>query len=207
MAKKSLLSVEKTLKKDPAWASTYGSQILDMVNRLAAKKIPPEIYSKWEGHINFLPHLAVRNPRSQSTPVRICFDASRVQGGGPSLNQLVAKGPDRFLNNLGGVFICFRYGRRAAKGDIRKMYNRVLLEEEDAFCQCFLWRDMDQSKEPEVYQVVVNNIGVKPAGAIATRAFHMSAEMHEDQFPETARMLKEQSYVDDLALTAPDGDS
>ena len=28
------------------------------------------------------------------------FDTLRAQGGGPSLNQLLVKGPDRFLNNL-----------------------------------------------------------------------------------------------------------
>ena len=75
------------------------------------------------GHMNYLPHLAVVNPQSEITPVRICLDASRMQGGGPSLNKVLAKGPDRFINNLAGVIINFRKGREAAKGDVKKMYN------------------------------------------------------------------------------------
>ena len=93
---------------------------------------------KFQGHVNFLPHLAALNPKSESTPVRICFDASRPQGGGPSLNQVLAKGPDRYLNNLAGVIVNFRSGRVAAKGDVRKMYNCVQLSEADAYLQCFL---------------------------------------------------------------------
>ena len=71
------------------------------------------------------------------------FDASRQQEGGPSLNQLLAKGPDRYLNNLAEVITKFRAGRNAAQGDIMKMFNAVELEYKDTFLQCFLWRDMD----------------------------------------------------------------
>ena len=70
-------------------------------------------------------------------PVRIVFDASRQQGDGPSLNQILAKGPDRYLNNLAGVITCFQDGREAAQGDIRKMYNAVKFTEEDCYIQCF----------------------------------------------------------------------
>ena len=117
------------------------------------------------------------------------------------MNQILAKGPDRFLNNLAGVIIGFRNGRVAAKGDVRKMYNAVVLEEEDCYVQCFLWRDMDDKKAPNTYQVTVNNIGVKPAGAIATTALYKSCDWFENDFPEVVVQLKNQSYVDDIGLT------
>ena len=63
--------------------------------------------AEYQGIINYIPHLAVSNPRSASTPIRICFDASRSQGGGPTLNKMLAKGPDSFLNNLAGVILRF----------------------------------------------------------------------------------------------------
>ena len=81
-----------------------------MVARGAARVIPEQKISQQKGVINYVPHLAVLNPRSVSTPVRIVLDTSRVQGGGPSLNQILAKGPDRYLNNISGVIICFRNG-------------------------------------------------------------------------------------------------
>ena len=202
VALKSMLAVEKTLKKNETWGSVYQSQIQDMIDRGAVRLVPEDELATYQGHVNYLPHLAALNPRSKTTPVRICFDASRAQGGGPSLNQILAKGPDRFLNNLAGVIVAFRNGREAAKGDVKKMYNCVLLEKEDAFMQCFLWRDLDTAREPQTHQVAVNNIGVKPAGAIAAVALHKSTEAHRQDFPETAEQIKESSYVDDLGLTA-----
>jgi hypothetical protein len=84
------------------------------------------------------------------------------------------------------------------------MYYAVYLVEEDCYSQCFLWRDMEGTKEPVTYQVVVNNIGVKLAGAIATMALHKSADLHEQVYPVVAQQIKHQSYVDDIALTDKD---
>ena len=202
VALRSMEATEKMLLKRGDWSGVYQSQIQDMLDRDVVRIVPEEELKLYNGHVNYLPHLAVVNPRSQSTPVRICFDASRMQGGGPSLNQILAKGPDRYLNNLAGVIINFRDGRVAAKGDVRKMYNAVRLIPEDAFVQCFMWRNGDTSRVPDTYQVLVNNIGVKPAGAIASLALQKSANLHEDQFPITAQQLVKKSYVDDIGITA-----
>ena len=166
IALKSMVSTEKSLARKGNWGNVYNGQIQDMLKRGVARKVPKEELAVYPGPINYLPHLAAINPRSESTPVRICFDASRSQGGGPGLNQILAKGPDKFLNNLAGVITNFRNGRVAAKGDIRKMYNCVRLKKEDAFMQCFVWRNLDPEKEPDTYQVTMNNIGVKPAGVV-----------------------------------------
>ena len=63
---------------------------------------------------------------------------------------------------------------------------------------------MDEEKEPETYQAVVNNMGVKPAGAIAATALYKSIERYQEPFPETAEQLRDISYVDDLGLTDSD---
>ena len=71
------------------------------------------------GKVNYLPHLPAFNPKSKTTPIRVVFDASRHQEGGPSLNEILAKGPDRHLNNLAAVLTKFQAGRNAAQGDIK----------------------------------------------------------------------------------------
>ena len=58
--------------------------------------------------------------------------------GGLSLNQVLAKVPDHFLNNLAGVIIMFRDGRYAVIGHIKKIFKAVKLVEEDWYVQCFL---------------------------------------------------------------------
>ena len=84
------------------------------------------------------------------------------------------------------------------------MYNAVLLEKGDYFIQCFRWRGMDTNKPPETLQVIMNNIGVKPAGAIANTSMYKSAYYFKDRFPENVRQLKNQSYEDDIGLTDSD---
>ena len=91
---RSLLSTERSFKKDPIARRVYKEQIEDMVNRGVARKVSPEEMRTWTGVVNCIPHLAVQIPKSVSTPVRIMFDASRPQNGGPSLNTILAKGPD-----------------------------------------------------------------------------------------------------------------
>ena len=120
------------------------------------------------GQVNYLPHITIVKPKLDSTPVRIWFDGSWPQGGGPSLKAVLAKGPDGFLNNLASVIICFRDGVIGIKGDVKKVDNGGLLEREYAFLQYFLWRDWYFAAEPTTYQVFVTNIGLKPAGCIAT---------------------------------------
>ena len=59
---------------------------------------------------------------------------------------------------------------------------------------------MDESKDPEIFQVIVNNMGVKPAGSIAKSALDKSAKVFEKMYPDTAKQLKDGSYVDDLGV-------
>ena len=103
---KSMLVTECSLQKDNSWAQVYQEQIDNMVTRGAARLVPEEELKNWDG-VNYLPHLTALNPRSSSMPIRIVFDAYRQQGGRPSLNQILAKGPDQYLNNLARVIMCF----------------------------------------------------------------------------------------------------
>ena len=63
---------------------------------------------------------------------------------------------------------------------------------------------MDANKPPDIFQVIVNNIGVKPAGAIATTSMYKSAYYFKDRFPENVKQLKNQSYENDIGLTDSD---
>ena len=105
-----LKSTERKLRKDLSWAETYHSQINDMVNRQVAEKLTTEELHTWDGPVFYLSHLAVPNPKSQSTPVRIVFNSSQVYKG-HSLNKALAKGLDSYLNNLLGVLLRSLEGR------------------------------------------------------------------------------------------------
>ena len=82
VAMKSMLSMEYSLKKDSNWARVYQLQIQDMLAKGAARIVSEKEFGQWDGVVNYIPHLAALIPSSTSTPVRIVFDASQVQGKG-----------------------------------------------------------------------------------------------------------------------------
>ena len=173
-------------------------QIDEMVKRRSAVILSNEELSSWDGDYYYLPLL----PAKGGKWLRPVFDASRKQGGYPSLNDCTSKGPDRFMNNLLSVITGFRNGRIGCAGDISKFHNRVRLVPKDVHMQRFLWRSMKIEDEPKTYAVVVNNFGVKAANCIATSALYKSADMFAHLYPEEVKLLKEQTYIDDQLLAA-----
>ena len=135
-----LKNTERKLRQDQTWAKVYNEQIQDMVNRGVARKLSEQELSEWEGPKFYLSHLAVSNPKSLSTPVRIVFNSSQPFHG-VSLNSSLAKGPDSYLNNLLGILLRWRENHVAIQADIRKMWNSIFIEPLEQHCHRFLWRN------------------------------------------------------------------
>ena len=78
-----------------------------MVTRDVARKLIQSEIDQWSGPCFYISHLAVKYPKSLSTPVRIVFNSSQVFQG-KSLNSCLAKGPDAYVNNILGVLLRWR---------------------------------------------------------------------------------------------------
>ena len=50
------------------------------------------------------------------------------------------------------ILVRFRKELVALVGDVSQMYHQLVLTLEDRLLHKFLWRNLDQSKEPEVYE-------------------------------------------------------
>ena len=191
-----LQSTERTPMKYPAWAEAYGHQITHMIERGVAVKLRREDIADWSGPAFYLSHLAVVNPKSASTPIRLVFNSSQVFQG-ISLNSCLAKGPDSYTNSSLGILLRWREESCAVVGDIRKMFHSIHLKETEQHCHRFLWRDLE-SREPDVYIITRVNMGDRPASAIATEALKATAELKRDEFPRVADFVSRNSYIDDL---------
>ena len=77
LALATLKSTERTLAKDPLWASAYKDQVKDMLDRDACRKLSPRELEEWEGPKFYISHLAIQNPKSSTTPMRIVFNSSQ----------------------------------------------------------------------------------------------------------------------------------
>ena len=144
----------------------------------------------------YLPLQAVFTPE-RTTKVRLVFDSSSKGHDGLSLNDHLEKGPN-YINSLPNVLIAWRWNEVAYSGDIRKMFNQVLVHPDDQVFHRFLWRS-DRSESPSVFQWLRLNFGDKPAPDIATNAINYLAKVSQVEFPDAAQELRHHAYVDDIA--------
>lgn len=152
------LRTERHLKKEPEWYVAYTTQVHDMVERKAAKKLTKETTADWKGPVLNVSHLVVPNTHSVTTPVRLVWNSSQ-KFKGLSMNDLL-KGPD-VLNLIRAVLLRFRRGVHAVLSDIKKMYNSVWLEDLEMHLHRVLWRDSDDG-EIEEYAITRVNIADRP---------------------------------------------
>ena len=62
----------------------------------------------------------------------------------------------------------------------------------------YLWQNMETERLPDVYVKTVLTFGDKPAPALALIALRKTAEEGEEFYPEAAKVLKEDVYMDDI---------
>ena len=197
-----LYSTERRLGKNTQHATVYDSQVRDMVQRGVARKLTKEELNNYEGPIHYVSHHEVLKPDSKSTPVRIVFNSS-ANYMGHVLNEYWAKGPV-LLNSLLGILVRFRENEVAFIGDIKKMYHTVKTTVLDQHTHRFLGRDMVTDRAPDTYVIQRVSFGDKPSATIATMALRKTAEMGSEQYPDAAKIVKYNTYMDDIIESTTD---
>ncbi|CAG7716813.1 unnamed protein product, partial [Allacma fusca] len=193
-ALKRLISLENKLLKNPELACAYQGKIDEYIAkgfaRLAAAIGP---------RTRYLPHFPVTNPNKVGK-VRLVHDAAaKVQG--KSLNDFLLAGPDLY-RPLPTVLLNFRIGLIGFCGDIKEMFHRVEIREEDVPAQRFLWRECDQAKVPIEYEMKAMIFGSKSSPCSAQFVKNLNAKRFEDIKPEAAKAIQDNHYVDDYLHSA-----
>ena len=98
----------------------------------------------------YLPHFSIARPEKSTTKTRVVFDAC-AKFNGLSLNDVVCQGP-KLQRDIFDVLLRFRRFPVALVCDIAEMYLRIGLSPSSRPFHRFLWRDIDPSRPPEVYQ-------------------------------------------------------
>jgi len=95
--------------------------------------------------------------------------------------------------------LLFRERECALMGDLSKMYHRVLIPEvPDQHVHRYPWQNMETKRRPDVYVKTVLTFGDKPALAMAQITLRKTVEEGEELYPEAAKVLKEDVYMDDI---------
>ena len=85
--------------------------------------------------------------------------------------------------------------------DIQEMYHQVQIIEQDKASQSFLWRDLNENREPDVYEMQVAIFGAKSSPASANFVLRKTITDHAEEVglkPETADMLHNNFFMDDF---------
>ena len=204
MAEKRLTSTEKALKRDDALAEKYKEIIDGYVAKGFARKLSPEeaavpVKKQW-----FLPHHPVLNPNKPGK-VRMVMDA-RAKCNGVSLNDELLVGPD-LLNNLCGVLLRFREERVAIAADIESMFHQCLVMERDQPALRFMWRNLETTRDPDVYQMLVMIFGAASSPCTANYVLRKTADDNREDpsfSPETIEAVRRNFYMDDLLKSVKD---
>lgn len=84
----------------------------------------------------YIPHHCVHKPSSESTKLRVVFDASCRTSSQYSLNDLLLVWPP-LQDDLYIILLRFRLFRYALTADVTKMYRQVLVNENDRKYQIY----------------------------------------------------------------------
>ena len=148
LAEKRLESTERKLEKNPEIAEAYQKVIEEYLEKNYIRRVSldePTPSTEW-----LLPHFPVVRADRTTTKTRIVFDAS-AKNQGKNLNSEALPGP-KLQADMFSILVRFRKELVALVGDISQMYHQLVLILEDRPLHRFLWRNLDQSKEPEVFE-------------------------------------------------------
>ncbi|KAH8241600.1 hypothetical protein KR038_008745, partial [Drosophila bunnanda] len=115
------------------------------------------------------------------------------------------KGPQNY-KSLPAVLFHFREGAVGVCADIKEMFHQVLMQPQDRCAQRFLWRQGDDRKDPEIYEMTVMTFGAacSPCSAQHVKSVNALRHMHTD--PRAVLAINEYHYVDDYVDSFADED-
>ena len=192
MALSRLANTEKRLKRSPAVAHAYSQCIDQYIEKGYVRKIQKndQSTSKW-----YLPHFPILRPDKDTTKTRIVFDAS-AKYDGQSLNDVIYQGP-KLQQDLFDVLLRLRRLPVAVVCDIAEMYLRIGIAPEDKPFHRFLWRGIDQTRQPDVYEFDRVVFGVNSSPFQAHFVLQHHAKKFIDEFPLAAETIQKSTYMDD----------
>lgn len=199
MAKRRLLNLEKRFHKQPELRNMYSEFINEykQLEHLSESQASPSPHFN-----NYLPHHPIVKEQSESTKLRVVFDASCPTSSGYSVNDIQMVGPC-IQDSLFNILLRFRHYRYVLSGDIEKQYRQILVNELDRHLQTILWREDDHLP---IRSLTLNTVtyGFASASFLAARCLWQLGDECND--PRVKAIIQRDFYCDDL-LTGADTES
>lgn len=191
----SLRCIERRLQRNPKTAAVYNQEIAKLEESGYVSKVELPHDSSDESW--YIPHHIVEHNGKR----RIVFNCS-YQYKGVSLNSQLLPGP-QLGPSLLGVLLRFRQCPVAISGDIKSMFHQVRLLPEDRSLLRFLWRNMQSTNPPDIYEWQVLPFGTVCSPCCATYALQRHVHDHQEGYEDIASSVLQSFYVDNCLESFP----
>lgn len=201
-ALKRLKQVESKFVKNPKFASEYRNfmdEYESLGHMVNIGPYPQSIHP----YGYFLPHHGVIRESSSTTKLRVVFDGSSKIPLSPSLNEELFPGP-ALQNDLPTIINRWRRFKIGFRSDLEKMFRQIRVIENHQHYQQILWRNSDSNIH--VYKLQTVTYGTSSAPYLSIRVLHQLAQDERETFPEACKILKSDTYVDDI-ISGADSES
>ena len=147
----------------------------------------------------YIPHKAVIRESSESTKLRVVYDASaRASPTPPSLNECLYPAPPPPLQaKLWDILVHQRMYPVAVTADIEKAFLQVRIRECERDALRFHWQCGEQS-ELETLRFTRALFGLAPSPFLLGGVIECHLALWEDKYPELVAEIRRSLYVDDL---------
>lgn len=199
LALKRFINLEQRLLKNHALYIEYNNflkEYLDL-NQMELLKNPVITEKSF-----YIPHHCVLKPDSLSTKLRVVFNASAKSNNNSSLNDTLLVGP-KLQKDIVQILLNFRLHKVVLLADIKKMYRQILIAPDHQDYQRILWRFNSSSPISE-FKLRTVTYGVSSAPYLALRTLLRLAEDEKQNFPTAAKVLTDDTYVDDIITGCAD---
>ena len=122
-----------------------------------------------------------------TTKVRIVFDCG-AKCNGISLNDMIYAGP-KLQQDLFNVLVRFRRNPVGIACGIKEMYLQTEIEENDRSHFRLLWRDLNPSREPAVFELSRVVFGKNSAPMELQFVAQQNARRNQDRYPRAAETV------------------
>ena len=194
-----LRHLKKKLDRDQTYREHYKKFMSEVIDSGEAERASStsEVGDTW-----YIPHHGVYNLQKPDK-IRVVFDCS-ARYGGTCLNEHLLTGPD-LTNDLTGVLLRFRQHPVALMCDVRKMFHRFRVVEQDRnFLRFMWWEDGDTTRGILDYRMKVHLFGAASSPGCANYGLKHLAGQHEAEYPMAAKFIDRHLYVDDGVISVED---
>lgn len=192
-AEKRLISLERRFRHNEALRKEYSAFLKEYEELGHMQKVTD---NGVQACSYYMPHHCVTRADSETTKLRVVFDASASTTNGLSLNDLQMTGPV-IQSDLLSILLRFRKHTYVISADIAKMYRQVLLIPEQRPLQRILWRERPE-QQIETFELSTVTYGTTAASFLVIRCLEQLASECEEDKPQIAKIIRRDFYVDDL---------